>query len=211
MVIRHEFSYYPGMACMACMAFESEVNRALHRGGDPMTAHDFLAVLEEVTSIAVEPLTSGEHDFLMENIGIQPSDLSSEARVATNMRVPVGQGKSRVLLKENSLSTAEVATLLGRDPANIRRSRLDSALYSPGSGAPGQSLRFPRWQFVEDAPVPGLRKVIPAFPAHFHPLSIDRFMLTANENLEDMPPVAWLAMGGNPEAVAALADELGYE
>ncbi|HJX78121.1 hypothetical protein [Glutamicibacter sp.] len=193
------------------MAFESEVDRALHRRGDPMSAHDFLAVLEEVTSIAAEPLTSGEHDFLMENTDLEESELSPEGRVTTNMRVLVGQARSRVVLKENSLSTAEVAALLGRDPANIRRSRLEGALYSPGSGVPGQSLRFPRWQFVDGAQVPGLRKVIPAFPAHFHPLSIERFMLTANKNLEDMPPVAWLALGGNPEAVATLADELGYE
>lgn len=59
--------------------------------------------------------------------------------------------------------------------------------------------------------MPGLRKVIPAFPAHFHPLSIERFMMTENEDLEGMTPVAWLAMGGTPDAVAALADELGYE
>lgn len=196
---------------MASMAFESEVDRALHRRGDPMSAHDFLAVLEEVTSIAVEPLTSGEHDFLMENTDLQASDLSSEGHRSTNIRILAGQARSRLDLRENSLSTAEVATLLGRDPANIRRSRLDGALYSPGSGVPGQSLRFPRWQFVDGSPVPGLRKVIPAFPAHFHPLSIERFMLTANKELENMPPVEWLAMGGNPEAVAVLADELGYE
>ena len=196
---------------MTSMAFESEVDRALHRRGNPMSAHDFLAVLEEVTIIAVEPLTSGEHDFLMENTDLQASDLSSEGHKATNIRVLAGQVRSKLDLRENSLSTAEVATLLGRDPANIRRSRLDGALYSPGSGVPGQSLRFPRWQFVDGSPVPGLRKVIPAFPAHFHPLSIERFMLTANKELQNMPPVKWLTMGGNPEAVAVLADELGYE
>jgi len=193
------------------MAFEYEVDRALHRRGDPMSAHEFLAVLEEVTSIAVEPLTAGEHDFLMKNTDLEEPDLDPGGRVATNLRVLAGQARSRAQLNENSLSTAEVASLTGRDPANVRRSRLEGALYSPGAGIPGQSLRFPRWQFVEGAPVPGLRNVIPAFPAHFHPLSIERFMTTENEDLEGMTPVAWLAMGGTPDTVATLADELGYE
>lgn len=193
------------------MAFESKVDRALHRRGDPMSTHEFLAVLEEITSIAAEPLTAGEHDFLLENTDLEEADLGSGGRVTTNLRIFAGQAKSRATLKENSLSTAEVAALTGRDPANVRRSRLEGALYSPGVGVPGQSLLFPHWQFVEGAPLPGLRMVIPAFPTHFHPLSIERFMTTEHEDLEAMTPVAWLAMGGTPEAVAALADELGYE
>lgn len=176
-----------------------------------MSTHEFLAVLEEVTSISAEPLTAGEHDFLLENTDLGEADLGSGGRVTTNVRLLAGQANSRETLRENSLSTAEVAALIGRDPANVRRSRLEGTLYSPGAGVPGQSLLFPRWQFVEGAPLPGLRTIIPAFPTHFHPLSIARFMTTENEELEDMTPVAWLAMGGAADAVAALADELGYE
>ena len=62
MVIRHQRSYHQSMTSIE---FEYEVDRALRRRGDPMTTHEFLAVLEEVTSIAVEPLTAGEHAFLM--------------------------------------------------------------------------------------------------------------------------------------------------
>lgn len=36
-------------------------------------------------------------------------------------------------------------------------------------------------------------------------------MTTVNEGLEGMSPIAWLVMDGSPDAVAALADELGYE
>lgn len=196
---------------MTSIEFEYEIDRALHRRGDPMTTHEFLAVLEEVTSIAVEPLTAGEHAFLMKNTDLTDADLDSSGHVATNLRVIDGQASSRAQLNENSLSTAEVASLTGKGPANVRRSRLAGALYSSGAGIPGQSLRFPRWQFVEGKPVPGLRKVIPAFPAHFHPLSIERFMTTVNEGLEGMSPIAWLVMDDSPDAVAALADELGYE
>lgn len=193
------------------MAFESRVDRALHRRGDPMSAEDFLAVLEEVTSITVEPLTAGERDFLMKNTDLTEADLGSRGHATTHLRVLAGQTRSRVLLNENSLTTAEVAALLGREPANVRRSRLEGDLYSPGSGVPGQSLRFPRWQFVGGSPVRGLRKVLRAFPSHFHPLSIERFMTAPNEELENMTPVEWLDSDGDADVVAKVADELGYE
>lgn len=193
------------------MAFESRVDRALHRRGDPMSTDDFLAVLEEVTSIAVEPLTAGERDFLMNNTDLTETDLSSRGHTTAHLQVLAGQARSRALLNENSLSTAEVAALLGRAPANVRRSRLEGDLYSPGSGTPGQSLRFPRWQFVGNSPLRGLRKVMRAFPSHLHPLSIERFMTTPNQELENMTPVEWLASDGDADVVAKVADELGYE
>lgn len=193
------------------MAFESEIDRALHRRGNPISTHEFLAVLEEATGISAEPLTLGEREFLLNNTDLVEADLASDGQTATNLVVHTGQIKARAQLNERSLSTAEVAELLGKDPANVRRSRLDGALYSPAAGVPGQSLRFPRWQFVGNAPVPGLREVIPAFPAHFHPLSIERFMMTENAALENMTPVSWLTMGGAREVVITLADELGYE
>lgn len=193
------------------MPFESQLERALHRRGDPMTSHDFLTVLEEITNIAAEPLTAGEQEFLMKNTDLEESDLESRGRVTTNLRVLAGQANSMAALRENSLSTAEVASLLGREASNVRRSRLEGALYAPGAGIPGQSLRFPRWQFIDGAPLPGLRQVINSFPTHFHPLSIERFMTSENEELEGMTPAVWLAMGGNPDAVSSLVDELGYE
>lgn len=196
---------------MTSMAFESQVDRALRRRGTPISTQEFLAVLEEVSSIAVEPLTAGEQDFLLRNTDLTEAGLPPRSLVATNLKVLAGQASSRARLRENSLSTAEVASLIGRDPANVRRSRLEGALYSLGDGVPGQSLRFPSWQFVGGAPLPGLRMVIPAFPTHFHPLSIERFMTTANDDLDGMTPVEWLAMDGAPDAVAKLADELGYE
>ncbi|WP_344033659.1 hypothetical protein [Paeniglutamicibacter psychrophenolicus] len=195
------------------MAFDYEagLDQALRRRGGPMSAQDFITVVEEVTNISAEPLTAGEVDFLMKHTDLTEADLSPHGRAKTHLRVLAERSRSRALLDEASLSTAEVAALLGRDPANIRRSRLEGDLYSPGVGVPGQSLRFPKWQFVDNTYVRGLRKIIPAFPDQFHPLSIERFMTEPNDELHSMSPVQWLVSGGDPDAVAKLADELGYE
>ncbi len=191
--------------------YETGLDRALRRRGGPMSAQEFISVVEEVSNISAEPLTAGEVDFLTKHTDLSSDELSSRGRAKTQLRVLAERSRSRTLLEESSLSTADVASLLGRDPANIRRSRLEGDLYSPGVGVPGQSLRFPKWQFVGNTHVRGLRKIIPAFPAHFHPLSIERFMTEPNDELDTMSPVQWLVSGGEPDAVARLADELGYE
>ena len=113
-------------------------------------------------------------------------------------------------IRDSSLTTADVAALLGRAESNVRRSRLKGDLYGP-TETTGRTLRFPRWQFVDGHVVPGLRQIIPAFPRYYHPLSIQRFMLTPHEDLDGRSPRDWLLREGPVAVVAELADELGYE
>src|SRR5699024_8909719 len=79
----------------------------------------------------------------------------------------------------------------------------------PSSG--GRSARFPAWQFEGSQVVPGLREIVPAFPGHFHPLSIQGFMTTPHDELGARSPAQWLLRGGPVSAVVALVEELGYE
>ncbi|MGC4154469.1 MAG: hypothetical protein QM628_15525 [Propionicimonas sp.] len=57
----------------------------------------------------------------------------------------------------------------------------------------------------------GLGQVLAAIPEDYHPLDVAAFMTTRNEHLGGRSPVEWLAAGLPPGAVAALADELGYQ
>ncbi len=210
MTIRHAVSYHGWMADLPD-GYEAELERALHRRGDPMTAREFLSVLAEVSGVATEPLSAGERAFLLDNTDLTEADLSSAGHHEAQLRIAASRVNSVSVLEEGSLSTAQVAALLGRDEANVRRSRLKGDLYSPSAGTPGQSLRFPAWQFVEGRVVPGLRQIIPVMPAYYHPLSIRRFMTTPNDELDGLSPVQWLSQGGPTAVVVRLADELGYE
>lgn len=187
-----------------------ELARALHRRGDPMSASAFLEVLGEVVGGSTAPLTAGERDFLLTHAGLNEQDLSEQGRAATQL----GLARERFTLDaaalDGALSTGEVAALLGRAEANVRRSRLVGDLYAPNPGDRA-GLRFPRWQFTADGRVvPGLRRILPTFPRDTHPLAIGRFMTQAQEELEGMSPVDWLAGDGPVEPVLALVEDLGY-
>ena len=159
-----------------------------------------------------EALSAGERSFLLTHTDLVADDLTSDARGAALVAVAQGRAVAAAVVTQNSLTTGEVAALLGRAEANVRRSRLNGDLYAPETGAAGRTLRFPRWQFTDDGRVvPGLRHVLPALPPHLHPLSIERFMTTDVDTLGGQSPVRWLADGGPVEPVIRMADELGYE
>ena len=199
---------------MTSAAFDrvSALDENLHRRGDPMSTRDFLAVLHEVSGLASEPLTASERAFLLEHTDLREEDLTEEARAATSTAVATEQLLADEAVQDRALSTGEVAKLLGRAEANVRRSRLRGDLYAPGAGSANRPLRFPAWQFTEEGDVvPDLRRVVSAFPRFFHPLSVERFMTAPHEALEGLSPVRWLTRGGDSEPVIGLVEELGHE
>lgn len=75
--------------------------------------------------------------------------------------------------------------------------------------------RLPKWQFGADgAPLPGLERVLRALPANVHPVVVAGFFATAAPELRigrtAVSPRAWLAGGGDPAPVVALAAELDH-
>lgn len=204
-------AYHTGMGTPT-FSYVTELGEALHRRGDPMSPQDFLSVLQEVGGSQGEALSAGERDFLLRYTDVAEIDLTDEARAASRMTAIKGRIATDTAVESDALTTREVAQLLGRAPANVRRSRLSGDLYSPGTGITGSSLRFPAWQFTQDGHiVPGLREIIPMFPRSYHPLSIERFMTFPNESLDNLSPVQWLLQGGARGTVVRLIDELGYE
>lgn len=190
--------------------FTARLVEALGRRGSPLTADALLDVLREASDSTTEALSAGEREFLLENTDLTDEDLTPEARAASQSRLAQDRAEAQEQVHRASLTTGEVAALLGRLEASIRRSRTTGDLYALPSGG-GRAIRFPDWQFGDGGVVPGLRAIIPAFPQYTHPLSIQRFMMTPNESLDQLSPVRWLLDGGAVAAVVALVDELSYE
>lgn len=198
--------------CMSSAIIDpaGELSQALHRHGDPMSARAFLEVLHEAAGGSSAPLTAGEREFLLTHAGMSEEDLGEQGRVATRLALARDRFALDAAALEGALSTSAVAALLGRAEANVRRSRLSGDLYAPNPGDPS-GLRFPRWQFTSaGGVVPGLRRIIPAFPRDTHPLAVARFMTQPHEDLDGMSPVEWLAGDGPVDPVVALVEDLGY-
>ncbi|MGO1183017.1 MAG: hypothetical protein ACTHZ5_00285 [Micrococcaceae bacterium] len=183
---------------------------ALERQGSSMTVESLLEVLREASESTSEPLTAGERSFLLESTDLTEENLTPQARAASRTQVAHDRAQAESTAHFAALTTAEVAGLLGRKEASIRRSKLTGDLHALPTSI-GRASRFPAWQFAGSRVVPHLRETIPAFPRYTHPLSIERFMTTAHEALDDRSPAQWLLEGGSAAAVTSLIDELGYE
>jgi len=113
-------------------------------------------------------------------------------------------------LVSTSRSVETVAGGLGLDPSRIRHRVSDGSLHALRVG---RRLLLPAWQFSPDgAPLPSLGAVIGALPADLHPLEIAAFMTSPHPELQvrgrALSPAKWLAGGGDPAPVIALAESL---
>lgn len=188
-----------------------ELERALQRRGEPITSREFLDILGEISDLSAEPLTLGERDFLIEHTELSESDLTEQSREGTRLDIARQRLRVERAAHEDALTTAEVAELLGRQESNVRRSRLSGDLYALKDGD-ARGLRFPRWQFTEDGrALPGLRRILSAFPRHTHPAVVERFMTEPHDELEGSSPARWLAGSAPVDAVVELVAELRYE
>ena len=171
---------------------------------------DLLAVLEDQLDVADVPARSSHQFSLGEEAALVgagvnlagPPDLGAFAD-----RLTVG----RLLATYAQSGTVnEAAMRLHRTPGRLRQRISDRTVYA--FRAPGGEWRIPHWQFTENGLVPGLESVMRHLPSGLHPLSVRGFMLTPNPDLvvenEPVSPLAWLATGGDPEMVAALAADL---
>lgn len=200
------------VVCMSTEAFDhtERLETALNRRGNPLSVDAFLDILREMSGPASEPLSAGERDFLLEVTDLTEEDLSAQSHEAARIQVAEDRTLAEKEARDSALTTGEVAELLGRQGASIRRSKLTGDLYALPTNN-GRSTLFPDWQFDGNQVVPGLRAIIPEFPRYAHPLTIQRFMTEENDELDGKSPVEWLSAGGAVEAVASLVAELAYE
>ncbi|MGP9607411.1 hypothetical protein [Glutamicibacter sp. AOP33-2CA-4] len=190
---------------------ESTVQIFLDKHGGSMAPRDFLRVVSDVSDSISEPLTEGERNFLLENTDLSEVDLSPEGRLKSDLIVLDAQAKSLDLVEKSAYTTAEVARIVGRDEANVRRAKAKGDYFALARSEGKQSL-FPKWQFTSEGVVPGLRELIPAFPRFYHPLAIETVMTQSNEDyLGGRSPADWLITGGALEAVLELVSHLEFE
>lgn len=197
---------------MSTEAFDhtKRLETALSRRGNPLSVDAFMDILREMSDPGSEPLSAGERDFLLATTDLSEEDLSAGSHEAARVQVAEDRILAEKDSRDSALTTGEVAELLGRQGASIRRSKLTGDLYALPANS-GRATLFPDWQFDGNQVVPGLRAIIPEFPRYAHPLTIQQFMTEENDELDGRSPVEWLSAGGAVEAVASLVAELAYE
>jgi hypothetical protein len=184
--------------------------RVLERHGVDLTEADvasaFDAALSGIPQAA--PLTDAEVRFLGKHGG-------ATAAAATARWDPEREHRERGLaaardaqrLLTGSLSVREAALMVGLDRSSVQKRVASRRVYAFQMPERRQ-WRIPRWQILGVRLLPGIGTVIPAIPTSLPPLSVEAFMLTAQEELEDRSPVEFLAAAGSPQRVADLAAEL---
>ena len=162
--------------------------------------------LQTLPGVGAEPMTEAEVGYLAANAGgdaaatIATWDPADEhRRRARNAAAAVER------LAGGSLSIDQVAALLRVDRSRISRRLSAGALYAIPIGS---RRRLPAWQFHDGAELPGLATVVAAIPADVHPLDVQAFMTTPQEELRDRSPVEHLEGEGDPAPVAQLVAEL---
>lgn len=161
---------------------------------------------EGLRPAGLAPLPADELAVLRAHGGI-PTPRPDAARRGQAATIAAATG-----LVVGALSTNEVADRLGVDASRVRHRAAEGSLYALRLQ---RQNRYPRWQFAADGPtLPGLREVLAALPDDLHPLAVEGFMRTPQPEYEvhgrELNAIEWLAAGGDPEAVVALAAALDH-
>lgn len=158
-----------------------------------------------------EDLTDSERQFLIEHGGMTAAELTPEAIGETSAFVDAAIAAAATEARANTLTFSEVAQLLGQPGEAILQAVVAGDLYSVPGALPSDEPLIPSWQVRGRRVIPHLREVLAALPADFHPLSVEDFMTTGDENyLDGWPPVKWLLTGHDPAAVVEYADHQSW-
>lgn len=168
--------------------------------------HDLRDKLAAARHSADVGLTESEVRFLTDHGG-------PEGRAVMSDRDPAARSRRRHEVAATgvqdvwagTLSAPEAAELLGKGRPQISRDLKNGKLFGVRVGT---QWRLPLWQFADGAAVPGLATVVPRIPPSLHPLAVQGFMTTPQDELDDRTPLAHLRSGGDPTVVAELVDGL---
>lgn len=171
-----------------------------------VTAEGFFAVLDEVVA-STAPLTQTEADLLAAG-GVPPEFLTPDAQAAAQRSIGLAVAAADREATTTSLPTTDVVKRYGYQPSNLTRMANNGDIYAVKRPR-GKGLLYPAWQFGPHGVLPGLRTVLPQFPADFHPLDIERFMTTPHDDLGNRSPRDWLLTGGDPKKVGDMVVQAG--
>jgi hypothetical protein len=143
--------------------------------------------------------------YLVDSGAFTGDELSEVQASVAGGNLTEAEQRTRLSAVTESLSAAEVATLLGIDQSRVRHRQAKGNLYAFTTGG---KRRYPSWQFTYDTRqpvIPSLTTIIDAFPSDMHPASITGLMTTPQlelrSNGEATAPVDWLRQGGDPKHV----------
>lgn len=176
------------------------LDRIFREEGIALDADSVAGALLTAAGTSTAPLSESEQNFLDEHAGLTRADPEQAVVEASLMSVASGP--------EAPLTTVDVAALLGQTKPTVTRARERGDLYAVASG--GQ-LWFPAWQFVPEGAAPGLRVALAALPAHWGQARLARFMTTADDYLDGLSPIDWLAQRSDPARVAQLVVAESHE
>lgn len=181
----------------------AEVREALYR-----------AALQLLRSLrpSTNGLSTEDRDYL-----IQSGVFTKESLEATETQVARGElreEEARTSLQTiaASLAASEVASCLGVSLEEVHRRRESGELY--GFDAAGVTV-FPKWQFTGGEwptmrTLPGLKRVLSALINDWHPASVEGFMTSPQDGLEDQgerqTPIGWMLHGGDPSRIEAITE-----
>lgn len=163
--------------------------------------------LRRVQDARTPPVDQQTLDYLREHAGLSDTsvldDWSPERARAIQQEAAAA---TRLQLEADTMSREEAARLLDVHPSSVSRSITQRKLVAvTRDGRP----RLPRWQFVNNEPVPGLREIAPVLDhLGMEPVSVATIMLRPQEFLNGLAPVDYLRSGGNPAEVVAYLDGL---
>lgn len=130
--------------------------------------------------------------------------------IATPAQVQAAAVARQAVTTAQSLTTNQVARLLGVDSSRVRHRILQGRLYAVPGGT--RQRRLPSWQFANSEVLPGLPELLAALPTDLHPVEIAGFMLARHPELgvadRTVSPRDWLLHQGDVLAVTALATNL---
>ena len=134
---------------------------------------------------------------------------SLEPLRATELGPIAGLAAAHAELMAKSLPVATVAKRLRVDTSRVRQRIYARSLYAFKRHG---TWLVPAFQLNTRGLIGGLEQVVPELSRELHPVAVSRWFTTPNADLalrdEPVSPIAWLASGGPPEAVAALAGSI---
>jgi excisionase family DNA binding protein len=157
----------------------------------------------EAVADAPSQLTNGEAKELR-MVGLDVEEVRGASVPAA-----VRTAATMTAILAGSLTVEETAARLGVTPGRIRQMLADRSLVGIRDGT---GWRIPAYELDGDRPVRNLRTVLRAVPPAIHPVALFRWLTGPDPALgiegQAVSPRDWLAAGGDPEPVAALAAEL---
>ena len=166
------------------------------------------SVLEEMGPAPSDDPTAALSAHEVAGLQAVGADLRPRGRRERDPRADAAATYAAVLA--GALPVGEVAQRLGIDSSRVRHRLAAKQLLGIRRT---DGWRLPAWQFgVDGRPLPGLEQVVRALPADVHPVAVARFFTTPAAELRvgrhAVSPRDWLAGGGVPAAVVALARDL---